>query len=589
MTSEGFLCVLTPKGSEYVATHPEDGLRLSEPLAADGMDFAGRGTQPLIPFQGGTSANVQFHGELHGLSDLRQRLGAGDLPTTQVLALAYQRWGDELPHHIDGLYALAILDRRSAHLFRDTSGARNLYYTLLPSGGLVFSTHLETLVQVPGVTRQIAPQGLHEYLRFLDVAAPNTMYQGVYSLKAGHVLTWKPGHPPSIAPVNSRVPVSLPASFEGAQDAVETLLRQAIAQRLEGMSRPGAFLSGGVDSALLCALGSGLRPDLTAVTVGFSGARYDEAPAAAAIARYLGLPHETLRYDRADYLRAFASFQAGAAQPVGDPAAPATLLAFRDCQSHFDALLDGSGADESLGLMPPRHVRVAVEYAALLPTWLRRAGAATLARIPGMSGYSPILDFAHPVEPMIRWRGFTQSEIQALSSKPVDLSGADFFQTFAKFPRQAHFERYSALLDSMPGDRLHDGARLSGLTLRFPYWDPAVDSFIRALPVAWRYLEGQPKRLLRALLARHVPRELWDVPKHGFDFPLMDFLRGDDHALVKRYVLNSPWRDWGILSAAGVEEYARRFLAGENKLMFRVWALAVLAAWLESHDWRRQE
>lgn len=557
---------------------------MPQPLGVGTWYHAFPGTQAYIPSPGDPGPCLLADGEFYNLPELRRQLEADDLPIPRLLALAHRRWGDDLPHHLNGLYALAVLEDDGIRLFRDASGARSLFYASPAPGRFAVATRLESLLRVPGMARRLAPKGLYEYLRFLDIAAPNTLYQDVFALEAGQMLTWQPDRGISVDAVKPRAPDSLPAGFDTAVDTLEGLLRKGVARRLEDVTRPAAFLSGGVDSALLCAIGASEYPRLTAVTVAFPGERFDESPAAAAIARHLDLPHVVLRYERSDILNAFTSFQAGAEQPVGDPTAPATLLAFKDCQARFDAVLDGSGADESLGLMPPRHVRIATEYGALLPAWLRRAGKAALAGLPGLEGYAPILDFAHPAELMIRWHGFTQEEIAALAGGRVDLESTRFYKTYRGFPRQAHFERYTALLDVMPGDRLHDGARLSGLTLRFPYLDPEVDGFIRALPMAWRYQEHQPKRLLRALLSRHVPRQIWDTPKHGFDFPLLAFLRDDNHALVKRYLLKSIWRDQGVLSAAAVEDYAQRFMAGEERLKFRIWALAVLAAWLETHE-----
>jgi asparagine synthase (glutamine-hydrolysing) len=170
-----------------------------------------------------------------------------------------------------------------------------------------------------------------------------------------------------------------------------------------------------------------------------------------------------------------------------------------------------------------------------------------------------------------------------LCGEPVSLAHTQFFRTFARFPRSAHFERASALLDAMPGDRLHQAAAISGLRVRYPFWDRSVDSFIRGLPSDYRYRPAEPKRILRSALARHVPQNLWDVPKHGFDFPLMAFLCSEDFMLVRRYLLQDCRERWQVLAPEQVAEYGRRFMAGETPLMFRVWALIVLAAWLEGH------
>jgi asparagine synthase (glutamine-hydrolysing) len=121
--------------------------------------------------------------------------------------------------------------------------------------------------------------------------------------------------------------------------------------------------------------------------------------------------------------------------------------------------------------------------------------------------------------------------------------------------------------------------------VRFPFFDRDTFHFIRQLPRDFRYLPGEPKRILRALLARHVPREIWDAPKHGFNFPLGEFLTARNHELVHRHLLDSEvWRRTGLLSVEGVQRYARQFIAGDRRLTFRVWALVVLGAWLEHHD-----
>jgi asparagine synthase (glutamine-hydrolysing) len=376
-----------------------------------------------------------------------------------------------------------------------------------------------------------------------------------------------------------------PTSFADAVDELDRCLRAAVELRLQEAGRPAAFLSGGVDSALICALATRTRPDIVAVTVGFDAARYDEAPIAAGVASHLGVAHEVLRFTHGDYLAAFERLMESLEQPMADPSTPATVLAFEHCRERFDVVLDGTGADEAVGAMPPRHVRLAVQYGSLVPRTLRAALVRVMRTLPGVADYTPLLDFEHPAEKMMRWRGFTRAEIEELCGEPVSFDHTTFYRTFARFPRHAHFERYSALVDTMSSDRLSQALRATGFhQIRLPFFDRETDRFIRQLPTEWRYLPGEPKRILRAVLARHVPRHIWDVPKHGFDFPLQWFLAADDYALVRRYLLNGRWLDSGVLDADGVRDYARRFIAGDQRLMFRVWALVVLGAWLERNE-----
>jgi len=347
---------------------------------------------------------------------------------------------------------------------------------------------------------------------------------------------------------------------------------------------PAAFLSGGIDSALVCAIAAQQVPQITAFTVGFDGAGFDESPVAARMADHLRIRHHVLRFSRKDYLGAFDRLALGMDQPMADPATMATLLAFEHCRDRVDVVLDGTGADEAVGAMPPRHVRLAVEFASRLPAGLRRAAIRAMGHLPGLAGYTPIFDFEHPAETLMRWKGFTRPEIEALCGEPVNLEDTTFYRTFARFPRNAHYERYSALLNAMPCDRLAQAMRLSGLRVRYPFCARDVDGFLRQLPTEWRHLPGQPKRILRELLARYIPVEIWDRPKQGFNFPLHDFLAGDDYALVRRHVLEGRWLDRNLLRPDVVRRYAQQYIAGNRTLMFRVWALAVLGAWLDAHE-----
>ena len=475
--------------------------------------------------------------------------------------------------------------RRCVRLCRDASGTLGLFYTRATNGSPTFACCPDTLLTRGGSRPRLATLGLHEYLRLLDIAAPNTIYEHVCAVPPGEEVVLRLGEHGEETQLPTP-PTSLRSmTLDAALDELASTLTQAIRRRLQGVERPAAFLSGGVDSALICSLAARERPDLTAITVGFEGAAYDETPNAAAIARHLGIRHEVLRFGREELLQALRRAGREMEQPMADPALPVTLLAFDWARQRYDAVLDGTGADELMGAMPPRHQRVAVQWATRIPAWLRRRIARSLGRLPRMAGYRPVFDFEHPAEPLMRWQGFRSEEIEALTGQPVRLEHTRFLQVFARFPPAAHYERYSALLEAMPCERLTQGMLITGLDVRFPFWSPEVESLLRALPMTLRWRPDSHKHLLRVLLARYLPRPFWDLPKHGFNFPLHEFLTAEDFRLVRRYLLEAEWNRWQVLSPEAVAGYARRFIAGEPGLTFRVWALVVLAAWLEGHGY----
>lgn len=583
--ASGFYAILDSRGAMSRDRFAASGL---PPLAVV-VEGLWLGIWSNGPLQAGVAADsgrfLVFHGALHNRSELLQLLDlAEDTPTPRLLLLAWQRWPDNWLRRLDGLYAIAHWrgDGRDLHLWRDPSGVLGLYHAWIAPGCLGFSSHLGTLVRLPGMIRRIERRALHEYLRLLDIAAPSTIYAGVGAVPAGEGLVLDSLQPDrqTVLPT-PKFPV-VEASFSDALEGLENCLDGSIARRLTHAARPAAFLSGGVDSSLLCALSSRHRPDLEAVTVGFDGPRYDETPIARKVATYLGLRHRILRFSRADYMGAIATAGQHAEQPMADPAEPATLLALKRLGSDCDSVLDGTGADELLGAMPPRHIRLAVDYAARVPTCARSVVAAALQCLPG--GYAPIFDFEHPAETMMRWHGFRRGEIEALCGEPVSLTHTRFYDVFARHVRASHYSRYSALMEALPCDRLSQAMLITGMDVRFPFWAPEVEACLRGQPMAHRWQPKSAKRLLRALLARHIPPVVWNQPKRGFDFPLEALLRAEDFALVRRYLHFDLWQQWQVLSPDGVAGYGRRFLAGEGSLRFRIWALIVLAAWLEGHQ-----
>lgn len=483
---------------------------------------------------------------------------------------------------LDGTFSLAVADRDGVHLYRDASGLRDVYWIDHSSRAPAFASWTGGLFD--GALPALAPGGLHEYLRLLDIAAPATLFEGVRAVEPGQLVSLRPGRPAQATLLTHGESGPMPISLTAAVDALEHRLVGAVSTRLAGAVRPAAFLSGGIDSALVCALAARLRPDTVALTVGLDGDA-DESPAAKAIAGRLGLRHEVLRFDRQALVRAFERLAAGADQPLADPATPATLLALEAARERFDVALDGTGADEALGLMPPRHVRIATAWSALLPTAWRMAVARTLRGSAWFGGFAPFFDFEHPVEIQLRWHGFNRHQVAELCGLPadaVDFRQTRLYRTHERFPRWAHFARASALNDAMPCERLTQAMLVSGHAMRFPFTARPVDGFLRQLCIDWRWQPGQPKRILRELLARYLPRELWDRPKHGFDFPLASFLAGQDAALVHRHVLAPAWAQRAGLQPQVVAAWGRQFVRGDRQVTFKVWALVVLGAWLEA-------
>lgn len=568
---------------------PGFSLRIDPSGRLDPLGAAETRSQADTPVHGGPWQCLHFedaqgtlfcYGSPPAYFGLPQRLAEADVnPAAMGLAGKMRALDEDWSGHFPAAFVSAHWSpaERRLTLWRDGTGLIPLYYACTGDGGLAVATHPATLAAHLG--RRPGGPGLHEYLHLLDISPPATIYPGIAALAPGECVRWEPDR--GVA-THKTPTMATPADELTVIEAVAELerrLTEAIQIQLEAATHPAVFLSSGIDSSLLCALAARIRPDITALTVGFDDDRRDEAPLARAIANHLGLRHEVWRFGRHELECALEEYTRGADQPMADPAILVTLLAFRRARERFDRVLDGTGADELLGAMPPRHLRIATEWAARIPLPLRKLAKTIARRLPG--AYAPVFDFVHPAETLRRWKGFSAREIKALTGESVDLRESAFYRSFERFEAKRHFERYSALLNAMPCDRLAQAARLSGLDVRFPYWTPPVPAWLAGLPETLRWRPDAPKYLLRLLLSRHVPPVLWEGPKRGFDFPLHDFLSAQDHRIVRRYVMGADWR--GLLSSSAAARHAEAFIAGDASELFRIWALVILSAWL-SHD-----
>lgn len=502
------------------------------------------------------------------------------------LAQACRREDPELVWKWVGQFSVVLLDLRrgNAILYRDDSASRFLYYQQHPLGGAVFSNRLDLLVSTPAAERRLSRSSVHEYLRFLDISTPNTIYDRVFSTEPGAIYRFYHHGVSALQPNREKEQTRGLRTLETATENLDRQLREAVADRVTTDGSMVSFLSGGVDSSLLCSIAARLQNvRVEAVTVGFEDRSFDESQVAKAVAAYLKIPHHVLTFPMSAYRDAFQELAAGVEFPFADPATIPTLLAFRRARQIGAVAFDGTGADGLFGGMPARHQRIATAYGSLLPRKFRQRAARLVKSLPIARGYAPLIDFDEAEEVLIRWQGWTRREIESLCGEPVSFENTRFYKVFRTFSRHAHYLRYSALLRSMPDDRLHQVAMLTDLALRFPYMDPTVRDYVGGMDLDLLYRKGESKRVLKAVLERYVPRGIWDVPKHGFDFPFVPLMSMDDYALVREHLNPARTRQWGLIDQQKLDMAVSNFIRGDRRDSFRIWALVVLFAWLENH------
>ncbi len=604
--------------AEGVFVEPEAGVLLGHRRLSI-LDLSEAGAQPMRSASG--RYVIGYNGEVYNFRELRRELKASGHPfrghsDTEVILAAVERWGVEeaVPRFV-GMFAFALWDRAARRLWlvRDRLGKKPLYLALF-GDTLLFASELKALHAFslfrPGIDRD----GLALLLRYRYLPDPRTIYREVVKLPPACLLSVEADALAATTPASllascrrywSAREVALagchrPVRDERrAEETLEALLEEAVACRMVADVPLGALLSGGIDSTLVVALMQRRSPEpVRSFTIAFDDPAYDESAFARDIARHLGTEHRELRVTAADALELVPSLPAMFDEPLGDASVIPTALVCRLARRHVTVALSGDGGDETFGGYN-RYFRALREARALaLPPWIRRPAAAGLEllaataprlglRAKGLGKRAERLrhpDFAALYRARVsHWERAERLVVGAgRPEMPVFASPPPAFAEPAQFMMWADTESY------LPGDVLVKVDRASmaaSLEIRSPLLDHRVVEFAWRLPTSLRILDGTGKRILRRILGRHLPPQLFERPKRGFNVPLAAWLRGPLRDWAEDLLAEDRLRAEGYLDPGPIRARWREHLEGRRNWGHALWDVLAFQGWLA--HWHR--
>lgn len=595
------------------------------------LDLSPLGHQPMTSPSGRYVA--AYNGEIYNFLDVRRDLeeaghafrGHSD---TEVMLAAIERWGLEPAlQRFAGMFAIALWDReaRELHLVRDRLGKKPLYVAC-NRGSLLFASELKAFHAFPGFVPEIDRDALTLLVRHAYVPDPHCIFQGCLKLPPGSVATIRPGDLGSLDSAGvlarARPYWSLQAVATRGQRAasaiteseataeLDRLLRRTVGERMISDVPLGAFLSGGIDSSLVTAL---MQAQSTAkirtFTIGFTHEAYDEAADAKRVAAHLGTEHTELCVTAQAALDLIPQLPVIYDEPFADTSQIPTYLLCKLARQHVTVALSGDGGDEVFGGY--RRYFEAERLAAIyrLPFPVRRAlSAAALGVPPG--AWNRALGRLRPMLPARLSSELYGERIHKLASAIGQPSVGAVYESFiSQWPDPGsvviggagpnsvlRLQAWDGLelpdvitrmmyLDSvsyLPGDILVKVDRASmarSLEARCPLLDHRVVEFAWTLPQQLKVRDGDGKRLLKQLLSRYVPRELFDRPKQGFGPPIGEWLRGPLRPWVEDLLDPARLRREGYLRVEPVQHAWAEHVSGRRSHAYALWNLLMFQAW----------
>jgi asparagine synthase (glutamine-hydrolysing) len=593
------------------------------------LDLTSAGHQPMSSVDG--RFVIVFNGEIYNHLDIRKELESSGFVSgwrghsdTETLLSGIQFWGiEDTIKKCVGMFAIALWDKvdGTLTLIRDRLGEKPLYYGW-QGETFLFGSELCALKAHPAFDADVDRGALALLMKFNAIPAPYSIYQNIYKLPPGSLLTVSINHrdevPSYYWDVRQVIGNGIERPFLGspfeAVEELERLLSNSVSQQMMSDVPLGAFLSGGIDSSTIAALmqAQSARPIRT-FTIGFNEERYNEAEHAKAVARHLGTEHTELYVSAKQALDIIPLLPTLYCEPFADSSQIPTFLVSQLARKHVTVSLSGDGGDE-LFCGYNRYILGQRWWGILskLPVSLRCVMADAITQVspeswngffraiqrllPSQLSHKNIGDKLHKGAAVMSARthlGFYNS----LVSHWLDPSGLvigskelpSVLTDISRQPKTDNFVHQMMALDLLsflPDDiltKVDRAAMGASLETRVPILDHRIVEFAWRLPLDYKIRNNVGKWPLRQVLYKYVPRELVERPKMGFGIPIDDWLRGPLRSWAEGLLDEERLQREGYFNPGIVRKMWVEHLSGKRNWMARLWNVLMFQAWLEKN------
>jgi asparagine synthase (glutamine-hydrolysing) len=575
------------------------------------LDLSPTGHQPMTSHDGRWV--ICYNGEIYNHLELRRELEARGIPfrgtsDTETLVNGFTAWGVKATvQRCRGIFAIAAFDTKTGELtlVRDHLGVKPLYWGR-SNGHVFFGSELKPLRAHPAFRAEIDRNVLPQFLRHNYVPGPYSIYRDVWKLQPGHLLVVRANEShldpepywsfDAVAQAGAKNPwTDAPGEITAR---VEAELARAVREQMLSDVPLGAFLSGGIDSSLVVALmqQQSSRPVKT-FSIGFELADYNEAPFAAAVAKHLGTDHTEHYVTAAEALEVIPRLPQMFDEPFADSSQIPTFLVCQLARRHVTVALSGDGGDELFCGYFRYFAALFGTRAGKFPAavrWPMSLAAAVASRGLPAGKWRKLATraaaFLRDADPDQRYlRGMSHwplTDAVVRDATPPRTMFHDPSQ-WPKFPERQQRWMWLDTLNYLPDDILTKVDRTSmavSLEARVPLLDPLVVEAAWRVPHAMKSQGWTGKRILRDILAHHVPRELFERPKKGFGVPIAEWLRGPLREWAEELLSETRLQREGYFHAAPIREKWAAHLTGRVDWAYLLWDVLMFQSWLDANS-----
>lgn len=579
------------------------------------IDTSSDGRQPMTDESG--RYTIVFNGEIFNFQELRQQLQAKGYifqsgSDTEVLLKLYIHERENCLRHLNGFFSFAIYDKEKGSLFiaRDRMGIKPLLY-FQDEDKLIFASEMKALITF-GAPKELDYVSLQQYLQLNYIPAPHTIFKQVRKLLPGHYLYIE------ASKVTDKQYYQIPQtysrwkanqlSYEKVQEKLIELLDESVRKRLIADVPLGAFLSGGIDSSVIVALASQYTSQLNTFSIGYRDEPFfDETRYASLVAKKYKTSHTVFSLSNDDLYEHLFDMLDYTDEPFADSSALAVYILSKRTRKKVTVALSGDGADEIFAGYNKHSGEYRIRERGLLagavqalkPVWnaLPKSRNSVLG-----NKLRQLQKFAEGMQKTKQeryWRfctftGEEQARRLLSQSSAVLAEEQDFEerrnQVLRFLGEGGDFNEflYTDMHLVLPNDMLTKVDLMSmahGLEVRVPFLDYTVVDFAFSLPAEFKTDGRMKKKIVQDAFRSRLPKELYNRPKHGFEVPLLKWMRNELQSLISNDLLKHEFIEGqGIFDVHEVRALKEKLFSNNPEdVHARLWGLLVFQYWWKKY------
>ncbi len=573
------------------------------------IDTSDMASQPFTDETG--RYTIIYNGEVYNFPELKEQLikkGVKFLThcDTEVLLYLYIQEGPSFLNRLNGFFAFAIYDKVEESLFiaRDRSGIKPLLI-YQDNDKLMFASEMKALISL-GIPKEIDAVSLYSYLQLNYIPGTASIFKNVRKLVPGYYMYIKENK------ITEKQYYKIPfesgnyqnISYASAKEKLFQLLNESVKKRLISDVPLGAFLSGGIDSSIIVALASQHTRQLNTFSIGFKDEPlFDETYYAELVAKKYNTNHTVFRLTNDDLFSVLHNVLEYTDEPFADSSALAVYILSKYTRKHVKVALSGDGADEMFAGYNKHMAEYKARNGGILnnlikwssPVWNilpQSRNTRFTNKIRQFSRFAKGVGLS-PQERYWRWCSFAdENEVSKLLSSGFDkntyLQRKSGLIKYIKDDRGINDVLYSDMYLVLQNDMLVKVDMMSmanSLEVRVPFLDYELVNFVFSLPSEYKIDDKRRKIILKDTFREHLPEEIHNRGKQGFEVPLLKWFRTELRSMITDDLLENNFiENQNIFNLKEINNLKTTlFSDNPGDIHARIWGLLVFQHWWKKY------